>query len=339
MARSSRLFVVGIVVVIVVVAALALVLRQQLRCAGFPGAGVSAAELPPAASATELRIAEFNVRNFPLDERPETPDLPYARRTNICDLEAVLAGLDADVVGLAEIRDPRRFLPILQRASSDRSYHATFAANGGRFGQRVGVAWDTRRLELRGDPVEIAEVAVAAGERSGIAVRLATRQPQPLDLTVVQVHLAAGVGAAATRRRQVAALADWLEDWIATTGDPDVVVQGDFNTAGLSGGAVGDELVRLEGLLAAAGLRRLPNASGCSQYWEGSRGDGVLKPSLLDHVWLGGLGTVPPGAEVESWLHCRRAACGPLVSRPGAEDATFWDVSDHCPITFAIPLR
>jgi hypothetical protein len=24
------------------------------------------------------------------------------------------------------------------------------------------------------------------------------------------------------------------------------------------------------------------------------------------------------------------------MSRPGAEDGTFWDVSDHCPLTFEL---
>lgn len=339
MARGSRLFVAGIVVVMVVVAALALVLRQRLRCAGFAGGGVTAAELPPPAGPGTLRLASFNVRNFPLDEWPVDARLGYARSTNICDLEDTLAGLDADILGLAEIRDTRRFVPILRRAAPERAYRAMFAVNGGRHGQHVGVAWDDARLRLLDDAVEIAEVAVRPGQRAALAVRLATRGPAPFDLTVVQVHLASGVDGAPVRRQQVAALAGWLDRWIAATGDADVVVEGDFNTAGLPGGSVADELAALDRLLAAVGLRRLPNAIGCSEYWEGDRVDGVLQPSLLDQVWVRGLAALPPATEVECWLHCRRAACGPLVSRAGAEDATFWDVSDHCPITFDLPVH
>ncbi len=338
MAKSSRGLVVGIVVVIAAVAVLQLVLRDRMRCAGFAGPGVTAEELPPPADPGELRIAQLNVRNFPLDERPQTADLPYVRRTNICDLEAVLEGLDADVIGLAEIRDARRFVPILQRSSNEREYKALFAGRGGRFGQHVGIGWDDTRLMLAGEPVEIAEVAVEPGERAAFAVRLAAREEPGVDLTVVQVHLASTPRNVGVRRRQVEVLARWVGAEIARTGDPDVVVMGDFNTTGAPGSTVEAELDRLDRILAGVGLRRLPNATGCTQYWEGERGDGVLEPSLLDHAWVGGLGTLPPDAALEAWLHCRRAGCGPLVSRPGAEDGTFWDVSDHCPLTFGVPL-
>ena len=58
-------------------------------------------ELPAAPPGDgNLRIVSWNVRNFPLDERPQNPDLGYFRRTNICDLEKVLGGLDADLLGL-----------------------------------------------------------------------------------------------------------------------------------------------------------------------------------------------------------------------------------------------
>ena len=50
-------------------------------------------------------------------------------------------------------------------------------------------------------------------------------------------------------------------------------------------------------------------------------------------------GSVPPEAlttPLEAWLHCARWQCSELISRPGQEDGTFWDVSDHCPLTFEI---
>jgi hypothetical protein len=39
---------------------------------------------------------------------------------------------------------------------------------------------------------------------------------------------------------------------------------------------------------------------------------------------------------LEVWLHCARWQCEELVSRAGEEDGTFFDVSDHCPLTFEI---
>ncbi len=69
MARSSKLAAVAVVVAVVVIAASALALRQALRCAGFAGPGVTAGELPPPVPVGHLRVATWNLRNFPLDER------------------------------------------------------------------------------------------------------------------------------------------------------------------------------------------------------------------------------------------------------------------------------
>lgn len=146
--RTSKSIVVTAVVAIVVTSMLALVLRGRLRCGDFAGPEVSLSELPPPATAGSFRIVSWNVRNFPLDERPQEPDLAYSRRTNICDLETVLAGLDADLLALQEVNDTRRFPPILRRAVKDRQMGVRFSAGGGRFGQHLAVAWDVDALEI-----------------------------------------------------------------------------------------------------------------------------------------------------------------------------------------------
>ena len=80
----------------------------------------------------------------------------------------------------------------------------------------------------------------------------------------------------------------------------------------------------------------MENATGCSQYWEGPvRSDGVFRSSLLDLVYVRGLGVAGPA---RSWLHCERFPCADLVCRTGQEDGTFFDVSDHCPVTFEITV-
>ncbi len=339
--RASRLLVLGIVVTVLVVAAVGLSLRKRLRCVGFAGHPVSLSELPqPVTTTGNLRLAAWNIRNFPFDERAQEPDAGFANQTNICDLEDALGGLDADVLGVEEIRDIRRFVPILQRAGRKRHYRAVFSAGGGRWGQHVGIAWDDRRLELVGRPVEIPQLAVSPSERPGLAAYLRSRTPEGIDLTVIQVHLAATPKGFETRREQYRALAQWVEEWVATIADHDVVVQGDVNTTGAKGGSVEEELALADQLLGTAGLRRLPNRAGCTEYWEGPEpADGVQIPALLDHVYVRGLQELDTAVPLEPWLHCRRAACGKLISKQGAEDATFWDVSDHCPLTYEVRDR
>jgi len=338
MVTKSKTLVIVVVVAIAGVAASSLYLRGHLRCAGFAGPGVTAEELPPArAGSGNLRIATWNMRNFPIDERPQTDDLGYSRRANICDVETALAGLDADILGLQEVDDTRRFPPILRRACTGRTMRVVFSAGGGRFGQHLAIAWDNDTLELAMEPVEITAVAFEDGMRPGFAAYLRSRSANGIDFTLIVVHLESGPQAFADRRRQNRALATWIDNWVAEIGDPDVIVVGDFNNAGSPRGGLTGELQSMDAILGRAGLHRLENETGCSQYWEG-RGDrdGVQVPSLLDHVFLRGFGPDAVVQPLQAWLHCARWECSEFVSRVGEEDGTFWDVSDHCPLTFEI---
>ncbi len=340
MVRSSRRLVLILLAVILVVAALAVWRRLALRCAGFPGPSVTAADLPPPARPGNLRIAAWNIRNFPYDDRPQYPDLGFSRRTNVCDLKRVLAGLDADVLGLEEIRTPRRFERVLASVQGRRRYRAVFTAGGGRWGQHVGIAWDRNRLRLAARPVEIGAVALDGSLRPALAVYLRSSRPEGADFTVVEVHLRAGPRGFDQRLVQYRRLASWVRAWVAKIGDEDVVVQGDFNTTGPPGGTMDEEVATVDRILGGAGLRRVVNARGCSEYWEGpGPPDGIQVPGLLDRVYVRGFEELDAGIALESWLHCARMECRPLVSRPGAEDGTFWDVSDHCPLTFEIHDR
>lgn len=334
MGRRSRLSVLMMTTVVLVIVVLAVVLRRDLRCAGFAGPGVTAAELPAPAAPGRFRIATWNLRNFPLDERPQYPDLGYSRRTNICDLETALAGLDADVIGFAEITDARRFPPIVRRSGGDHAYRVALSRHGGGRAQRLAIAWDEGVLDLVGTPVEIREVAVNEGLRPAFSVTL-QRFADGLDFTVVQVHLKSRREGFSTRRQQHRALISWIERSTEAGGLRNLMVMGDFNCVGSDRGGARRERRLLDRLYADAGLIRVPNLTGCSEYWEGGgAADGVQLPSLIDLVYIRGFdGAVP---EARSWLHCARAGCNELVSWPGDEDGTFWDVSDHCPVTFEI---
>jgi endonuclease/exonuclease/phosphatase family metal-dependent hydrolase len=336
-ALKSKALVGAVVAAIIFTAAVSLVLRSRLRCSGFAGPPVMAEELPPPAADGNLRIVSWNVRNYPLDERPQDPDLGYSRRTNICDLEQALAGLDADLLALQEVNDTRRFPPILKRAVDGRRMGVRFSAGGGRFGQHLAIAWDVDTLELMSEPFDITETVLEEGMRPAFAASFRSRRADGVDFTVIVVHLESGRQNFADRRRQNRALADWIENRVRETGDPDVILLGDFNTTGSPRGGRAGELQSMASILGRAGLRLLPNGTGCSSYWEGGgEPDGIQKASLLDHVFLGGFAGEEPVVPVETWLHCARLECADLVSRSGDEDGTFWDVSDHCPLTFEI---
>jgi endonuclease/exonuclease/phosphatase family metal-dependent hydrolase len=336
MQKGSKSFVIAVVIAILGIAIAALVLRDQLRCAGFPGPSVATDELPGGPPGEgSLRIASWNVRNFPLDERPQEDDLGYSRRTNICDFEAAFGGLDADLYGLQEVNDIRRFQPILRRACGERSMDVRYSSSGGRHGQHLAMAWDNSVFELVGEPMEVRELVLEPGMRPAFAGYFRSLRAGGVDFTLVVVHLESGPRNFADRRRQNRALALWIEAWIDEIGDPDVIALGDFNTTGSPRGGLDGELQSADAILGRVGLERLHNSLGCTSYWEGGgERDGVHVPSMLDHVFVGGFGAVT--TPLEAWLHCARWGCSELVSRPGEEDGTFWDVSDHCPLTFEI---
>ncbi len=338
MARRSQLVVGLVVAAIVGLTATEVILRNRLRCEGFAGAPPSPAELPPPADdPTLLRLVTWNLRNFPLDSRPQEPDLGYSRRTNICDLEAALGGLDADLMALCEVGDTRRFPPTLRRAGGRRPYREIHSERGGRFDQYLTLVWDASRLTKVGPHQELSALALDGELRPGLAATFRSRAADGVELTVLVVHLAAAPNGLASRRRQAAIIADWVA---ARPSSEAVVVLGDFNAAGGDRLSADDELAELDTVLAGAGLARLTNATGCSEYWEGpGRPDGVQVAALLDLVYQRGVALAGTDPAARSWLHCQRAACGELVSRVGAEDATFWDVSDHCPVTFEIVDR
>jgi endonuclease/exonuclease/phosphatase family metal-dependent hydrolase len=338
MQKGSKSFVVAVVIAIIVIAIAALVLRDQMRCAGFPGPAVSPDEMPSEPPGEgSFRIASWNVRNFPLDERPEENDLGYSRRTNICDFETAFGGLDADLYGLQEVNDIRRFQPILRRACGERSMDVRYSSSGGRHGQHLAIAWDNSRLELVGQPVEVNELVLDPGMRPAFAGYFRSLRVDGIDFTLVVVHLESGPKNFGDRRRQNRELAKWIGSRVDEIGDPDVIVLGDFNTTGSPRGDREGELQSVDAILGREGLERLHNALGCTSYWEGGGGrDGVQQPSLLDHVFVGGFGVGAVAVPLQAWLHCARWECSELVSRPGEEDGTFWDVSDHCPLTFEI---
>lgn len=341
MHNRSRFFVAAVVIAILVTAVVSLVLRDRLRCAGFPGPSVVSAELPAGRTADgSLRIASWNVRNFPLDERPQGRDLGFSRRTNICDFELALGGLEADLLGLQEVTDIRRFQPILRRACGERPMDVRYSPRGGRFGQHLAFAWDNSVLELVGKPMEIGELVFEPGMRPAFAGYFRSLRPGGVDFTLVVVHLESGPQNFADRRRQNRALASWIENWIDEIDDADLIVLGDFNTMGSPRGGLEGELQSIDAILGRVGLERLDNQLGCTSYWEGGgEPDGVHVPSLLDHVFVAGFGPGTLTTPLEAWLHCARWQCEELISRSGEEDGTFWDVSDHCPLTFEIKDR
>jgi endonuclease/exonuclease/phosphatase family metal-dependent hydrolase len=304
MARRRRRGWVGPVLVVALVLAWWLVGDRLRGPLGLPGDGRAPAK------DGRLRIATWNLRNFPV----EGHDLEKVRTR--------LGELQADVIAVQEIHDPEALQGLLPGWSLALSQH------GGRGKQRLGFLYDPAQVELIGAPREHAELAMGGVVRPGFSGYLRARGGGP-DFHVVVVHLKAKPDGHALRQAQWQALAEIVRE--VGRDDEDVVLLGDFNVTGSTGGSPSQELADLDARLAAVGARRLVNYAGCSAYWNGARRDAWHEPSLLDLVWFGGLREAG-AVEARPLLHCARHRCVAFRSTESHPERDYADLSDHCPV-------
>ncbi|MDC0717705.1 endonuclease/exonuclease/phosphatase family protein [Nannocystis bainbridge] len=297
----------GFVLVLALVTTWSLAGEPLRRWWGLPGEGAA-----PGKSANQLRVATWNLRNFP----DEGQDLER--------LAARLSALAADVIAVQEIHDADR----LRQAMP--GWELALSNAGGRNDQRLGFLYDPSVFELIGAPREHEGLTMGGPVRPGLSGYLRGRGGGP-DFHVLVVHLKASDEGYALRRSQWEVLAGIVEE--IAQDDDDVIVLGDFNATGPTRGRPEEELQALDARLGAAGLQRVVNGSGCSAYWDGGRRDVWHEPSLLDLVWVRGVlaGEVAK-VQAESLLHCARHACRPFRSTPTHPERDYADVSDHCPV-------
>lgn len=245
------------------------------------------------AQTTDVRVATFNIENFPRDGR------------QVEGAFAAIDALDAEVVAVQEITDPVRFAREARRRLGPRW---RFVHDSGGLEQRLGVLYDSERFALayarthddtqvdgRGKPVLEARLRRRGGGRA---------------LRLFVVHLKAGGDYAHVRREQLRRLTPRIED--AAQSWDEVILLGDFNATGEQDRRTLARLARQTGLAWAS------EELECTSYW--NRRDGCVG-SALDHVL-----TREPPEEIEARGPCETEGCHrrdrcPLFHR---------EVSDHC---------
>ena len=269
-------------------------------------------------AAPALRIGTFNIERFGDPEK----------KTDLRRLVELLDGLDADVIAVQEIEDPAALARLAGRLGAGRrTYAPALSRCGGTSEMRVGFLYDRARVELRGvreypelDPN--AEGSCTRGERPGLAGEFSW-QGTRFDLLVV--HLAArGEEEFALKRRS-----QWRRAFAIAAAHhargAAVAILGDTNSTGFLDDRFGERTF-IEEEVQRAGMRLFTSGLGCSEYFPR---DGVLVPSLLDHVVATPDFPASPSAEVHGY--CAHSDCRPLTEEPKPRDHV--NVSDHCPVT------
>lgn len=282
--------------------------------AGLSGVG------PPARD-DEIRVVTWNLANF-------------AGASSGHDLERmreVIEKLDPDVLALQEVKDPEALAALLP------GWEIALSSAGGRGHQLLGVAVRPDRVALL-DRAEHPQLSLDGRVRPAFAVYLRALEQGP-DFWLVVVHLKAMPDAIDLRRQQWPMLAELARDRLGHgpgAADHDLLIAGDFNTTGPVGaGARGpaSEQAELARVLADVGLRRLPNAGGCTAYYDGQRRDAWQEPSEIDLVWARDLAeSLEPNTQVHSGTHCAEERCRDFRSTDAYPVRDYEFVSDHCPV-------
>jgi endonuclease/exonuclease/phosphatase family metal-dependent hydrolase len=338
------------------------------------GSAPTRAWTPEAKRAGNLRVATFNIRNFPEtfapaaadagptdeDDDAGTAEAPARKgpvrsldRTDEAALVEVLVKLDFDVLAVQEIRDRDALRRVLERLGerTGTRYDAAFSDNAHSGNdQYVGLIVRADHARIEGAR-EHAEIDPRGTLRAGLSARVVSQKPGGADFGVLVLHLASGDSAkrAVLRAEQgfqaSRVVAERQKEWA----DRDFVVLGDLNTArgdaelvGLDDalGGVAPPLAEDAGTRgdapAATGLERQKNDSGCSSYYVKGSGSATVHPSLIDQVYLASMSERDTSVPLAAGAHCAERACAAFESDSAESGTTYWGVSDHCPVYFEV---
>lgn len=305
---------------------------------------------PSAKKTGNLRIATYNIRNFPKDvmgdpdggadagavaEEPETTSLARSQKeTDLALAVEILDKLDFDVLAVQEINDPAAFEALLGRlgAKNGHRYEARFSTDWPHV-QHTGIVVRADRARIEAPKIH-ADVATRPTMRAGFSARIVSTKEGGADFGLLVLHLASGdsAGRAKLRAEQASFAAKAVAERKAEMGDDDFIVVGDFNTA-----LQDEEMPSFDTVMAGAesGLARQKNDSACTTYYTKGK-DPLLQPSWIDHVYASSLAERDTSVPITAGAHCAERSCQPFESSGPESGTSYWGVSDHCPVYFEI---
>ena len=265
-----------------------------------------------------LRVVTWNLENF--EGRASGHDLARIRE--------VIDALDPDVLAIEEVKDGSALAALLP------DFDLLVSDQGGGGDQHLAIAWRRDRVSLLAHE-EHAELSLGGRVRPALAGYLRGRDGP--DFWLVVVHLKAMPDGLALRREQWPMLGDVAEQLgeraVEQGVDHDLLIVGDFNTTGPRGAGPAVEQRELGEVLARAGLRRLPSASGCTAYYDGDRRDAWKQASEIDLIWARDLReSLTTDTKVVSGTHCSAWRCRDFRSTAAYPVHDYESVSDHCPV-------
>jgi endonuclease/exonuclease/phosphatase family metal-dependent hydrolase len=271
-----------------------------------------------------FKVATYNIRNYNYDR--------YAGQTNDTELVNVILGINADLLAVQEIRNLPRFQDLVNTLLPQ--YKLVLSKCGGTGQQKLGFLYKPTILNLLGftEDLRLSLTGKCYKGLRPVAIAKFNIVGSDVDFLALSVHLKAGgyQSSADKRSTQYSLLTQIMRELKAQHQTENFIVAGDFNTTDYI--RKNHNYRRFIKFQMKNRMEDMATRIACSAYWWGGINDGLMYPSVLDHVMFShSLFTKFNSFKPSIGAHCGRNACK-LVSRDML-GLTYASVSDHCPMS------
>ena len=293
-------------------------------------------------SSTNLRVATWNLRWFPVGAPPDQTEKP-AEPTDLNWLICAIRWMQLEILAIQEsLATPEatqawKTLTKQLSVQTGENWRWHRQPCGGPNDHHLGLLWNDSRVALSkfdslwqlNSKATSARNPCTSGLRPGQYAFVQSRQKDGVDFHLIAVHLKSGPTVFALEQRQKAfnridkAVAPLLKQ------DRDVVILGDFNTMGAGDRqSQASELKYLRRFVRKEkpGFSDLPVQLQCSHYFRGHGGQ-------LDHVLVANGMKEIAVKSVQVTGYCALAGCQRIR---GDYPLAYRRLSDHCPVVLEI---
>lgn len=262
-------------------------------------------------------VSTFNIRNFDRD--------PREGKTNIVELTKIIQDVQSDVMAFEEVVNMEAFKSLVKNALPGYAYEISTCGGFGE--QHLAIVYNPKTFSLvsKSEDLSLSGPGNKCGSLRPLFLVTLKNKSDNQDYTFGTVHLKAGGDGKAFAQR-------WeqygrLEALAIKLAAKNVILLGDFNSTGYNIKNVDYE--KFEQFLGEASLRTVSENLGCTNYWNGDRGQKLFQSSILDHVVLQDK-MFAQVEETRTASHCAKLECREAsVYDLGI---TYEQVSDHCPV-------
>lgn len=298
---------------------------------------VKSGNLLPRSDSDTLRLASWNIRWFPDGVLSSNPNPNEPKKTDLDWLSCTIAWMNVDALAIQEFKKTTNAMNAWNKVTSKLKdytgddWEVILNSCGRNDSQHVGFLYNQNKLNTSerreiwqyNGRADNASEACIDDLRPGYLTYFEANDG--FDFYAVSVHSDSGRNDLdLTTRRTAVERIDDVTSGLADI-DKDIVILGDFNTMGISGGiSAKQEIEELKDKVENEdpGFNLLSVEPSCSHYFRKS-------PGLLDHILVSRDTSELIASSASAQGYCAINSCRPIS---GALPDAAISLSDHCPV-------